>query len=64
MPKVHPNPGSNYGSGGAGHMRMNIGSCRKTLGASAHEYRGGGEENIKDRTMSAWVACTAGVALH
>jgi cystathionine beta-lyase len=29
--RVHLNPGSAYGSGGAGHMRMNIGTSRKTL---------------------------------
>jgi cystathionine beta-lyase len=29
--KVQLNPGRNYGSGGAGHMRMNIGTSRKTL---------------------------------
>lgn len=29
--KVHMNPGSNYGLGGAGHMRMNIATSRKTL---------------------------------
>jgi bifunctional pyridoxal-dependent enzyme with beta-cystathionase and maltose regulon repressor activities len=25
------NPGTNYGLGGAGHMRMNIATSRKTL---------------------------------
>ena len=29
--KVHMAPGSNYGYGGAGHMRMNIATSRKTL---------------------------------
>jgi cystathionine beta-lyase len=29
--KVHMNPGSSYGKGGAGHMRMNIATSRKTL---------------------------------
>ena len=29
--KVHVNPGSNYGYGGDGHMRMNIATSRKTL---------------------------------
>ena len=29
--KVHMNPGSSYGFGGAGHMRMNIATSRKTL---------------------------------
>jgi len=29
--KVHMNPGSSYGYGGAGHMRMNIATSRKTL---------------------------------
>ena len=29
--KVHMNAGTSYGSGGAGHMRMNIGTSRKTL---------------------------------
>jgi len=29
--KVHINPGSNYGKGGAGHMRMNIATPRKQL---------------------------------
>ena len=29
--KVHLNPGSSYGSGGAGRMRMNIGTSRTTL---------------------------------
>jgi cystathionine beta-lyase len=29
--KVHLNPGTNYGLGGAGHMRMNIATSRKTL---------------------------------
>jgi cystathionine beta-lyase len=29
--KVHMNPGSSYGTGGAGHMRMNIATSRKTL---------------------------------
>jgi len=29
--KVQLNPGSSYGSGGAGHMRMNIGTSRNTL---------------------------------
>jgi cystathionine beta-lyase len=29
--KVQLNPGSNYGTGGAGHMRMNIATSRKTL---------------------------------
>jgi len=31
MAKVHMNPGSSYGYGGAGHMRMNIATSRKTL---------------------------------
>jgi cystathionine beta-lyase len=29
--KVHMNPGSNYGKGGGGHMRMNIAASRKQL---------------------------------
>jgi bifunctional pyridoxal-dependent enzyme with beta-cystathionase and maltose regulon repressor activities len=29
--KVQVNAGSNYGVGGDGHMRMNIGTSRKTL---------------------------------
>ena len=29
--KVHMAPGSNYGHGGAGHMRMNVATSRKTL---------------------------------
>jgi cystathionine beta-lyase len=29
--KVQMNPGSNYGSGGANHMRLNIATSRKTL---------------------------------
>ncbi len=29
--KVHINPGSNYGKGGGGHMRMNIATSRKQL---------------------------------
>ena len=29
--KVHMNPGSSYGTGGANHMRMNIATSRKTL---------------------------------
>jgi cystathionine beta-lyase len=29
--KVHVNPGSNYGKGGAGHMRMNISTSRKQV---------------------------------
>lgn len=29
--KVHMNPGSSYGTGGAGRMRMNIGTSRKLL---------------------------------
>src|SRR5262249_11518103 len=29
--KVHMNPGSSYGKGGADHMRMNIATSRKTL---------------------------------
>jgi cystathionine beta-lyase len=29
--KVHLNAGSSYGYGGAGHMRMNLGTSRKTL---------------------------------
>jgi len=29
--KVHMNAGTSYGYGGAGHMRMNIASSRKTL---------------------------------
>ena len=29
--RVHVNPGSNYGKGGAGHMRMNIAASRKQL---------------------------------
>jgi cystathionine beta-lyase len=29
--KVHMNAGSSYGTGGAGHMRMNIGTSRKLL---------------------------------
>ena len=29
--KVHLNPGTSYGLGGAGHMRMNIATSRKTL---------------------------------
>jgi bifunctional pyridoxal-dependent enzyme with beta-cystathionase and maltose regulon repressor activities len=29
--KVHMNPGSNYGLGGANHMRMNLATSRKTL---------------------------------
>ena len=28
---VHLNAGSTYGTGGAGHMRMNIATSRKTL---------------------------------
>ena len=32
--KVQMNPGSNYGYGGAGHMRMNIATSRKTLEAA------------------------------
>jgi cystathionine beta-lyase len=28
---VHMNPGSNYGTGGAGHMRMNLGTSRKLI---------------------------------
>ncbi len=28
---VHLNPGSNYGTGGAGHMRMNLGTSRKLI---------------------------------
>ncbi len=29
--KVHLNPGTSYGTGGAGHMRMNIGTSRKLV---------------------------------
>jgi cystathionine beta-lyase len=29
--KVHMNPGSNYGTGGGGHMRMNLGTSRKLI---------------------------------
>jgi len=29
--KVQLNPGTSYGLGGAGHMRMNIATSRKTL---------------------------------
>jgi cystathionine beta-lyase len=29
---VYLNPGSNYGTGGAGHMRMNLGSSRIVIG--------------------------------
>ena len=29
--KVHMNAGTSYGYGGAGHMRMNIATSRKTL---------------------------------
>jgi cystathionine beta-lyase len=29
--RVDLNPGSSYGTGGAGHMRMNIGTSRKLL---------------------------------
>jgi len=29
--RVHMNPGSDYGRGGQGRMRMNIGTSRKTL---------------------------------
>ena len=28
---VYLNPGSNYGTGGAGHMRMNLGTSRKLI---------------------------------
>jgi cystathionine beta-lyase len=28
---VHLNPGSSYGTGGAGHMRMNIATSRKLV---------------------------------
>ena len=28
---MHINPGSNYGKGGGGHMRMNIATSRKQL---------------------------------
>ena len=28
---VYMNPGSNYGTGGAGHMRMNLGTSRKLI---------------------------------
>jgi cystathionine beta-lyase len=28
---VHLNPGSDYGTGGAGHMRMNLGTSRKLI---------------------------------
>lgn len=30
--KVHMNPGSSYRIGGAGHMRMNLGTTRKLIG--------------------------------
>ena len=29
--KVHLNPGSSYGTGGAAHMRMNLGTSRKLI---------------------------------
>ena len=29
--KVQLNPGSSYGTGGAGHMRMNLGTSRKLI---------------------------------
>jgi cystathionine beta-lyase len=29
--RVHLNQGASYGVGGSGHMRMNIGTSRKTL---------------------------------
>ncbi|HET7294641.1 MAG TPA: aminotransferase class I/II-fold pyridoxal phosphate-dependent enzyme [Vicinamibacteria bacterium] len=29
--RVHMNPGSSYGTGGAGHMRMNLGTSRKLI---------------------------------
>lgn len=29
--KVQLNPGSSYGTGGAGHMRMNLGTSRKLV---------------------------------
>jgi cystathionine beta-lyase len=32
--KVHMNPGPSYGKGGEGHMRMNMGTSRKTLEAA------------------------------
>ena len=28
---VHMNPGASYGTGGAGHMRMNLGTSRKLI---------------------------------
>ena len=38
--KVHMNAGSSYGTGGAGHMRMNIGTSRKLLGVALNNMAG------------------------
>jgi cysteine-S-conjugate beta-lyase len=38
--KVHMNAGSSYGTGGAGHMRMNLGTSRKTIELALNNMSG------------------------